>query len=121
MNLSPIELTLYDDEDKEIGKLSRTRIPSYLLDMAIDLQSKFGDEENYQNADALFDFIVEFYGNKITRDELKQKTDLIECMTVLGAVLTRANSLAMEFSKANPPVPSPRKKLKAEMGNGSGT
>lgn len=110
MDLAPIELVLYDDEDKEIGKLSRTRIPSYLLDIAIDLQSKFGDGQSPQNADALFDFIVEFYGNKITRDELKRKTDLLECMAVLRSVLARASGLALEFAQANPRVPSPKKK-----------
>jgi hypothetical protein len=111
METAPIELTLYDNDDKVIGTLSRARIPSYLLDIAIELQSKLTqDEQVPQNTDALFDFIVEFYGNKITRDQLKQQTDLIECMTVLRSVLARASGLALEFAQANPRVPSPKKK-----------
>jgi hypothetical protein len=114
MTTAPIELNLYNENDEVIGTLSRSRIPSYLLDMAIELQSKFAaggqDEGGAQNADALFDFIVEFYGGKITREELKKQTDLIECMAVLRSIITRASGLAMEFAKANPPVPSPKKR-----------
>jgi len=111
MDTAPIELHLYDEEDKIIGTLSRARIPSYLLDYAIDLQSKLSaGNQDPQNSDALFDFIVEFYGTKkITREDLKKQTDLVECMTVLRSVLARASGIALEFAKANPPGPSPNK------------
>jgi hypothetical protein len=110
MNAAPIELNLYNAEDEVTGTLSRSRIPSYLLDMAIELQSKFADESNTQNADALFDFIVEFYGSKVDRETLKKQTDLIECMAVLRAIITRASGLALDFAKANPRGPSPKKR-----------
>jgi hypothetical protein len=111
MDLAPIELNLYNEQDEKVGTLSRIRIPSYLLDMAIDLQNKFAtDKVGAQNADALFDFIVEFYGGKISREDLKKQTDLIECMSVLKSIITRASGLAMDFAKANPPAPSPKKK-----------
>lgn len=109
MDLAPIELNLYDEEDQVVGTLKRSRIPSYLLDSAIDLQKQLAaGEKGQQNTDALFDFIVEFYGQKITRDELKKQTDLLECMNVLRSVLTRASGLALEFAQANPPGPSPK-------------
>lgn len=106
---APIELKLYSENDEVTGTLSRTRIPSYLLDIAINLQNEFS-KDGEPNTDALFDFIVEFYGNKITREELKQKTDLIECMSVLRSVIARAAQLTMEFAKANPRGPSPKKR-----------
>jgi hypothetical protein len=111
MDSAPIELHFYDEEDQVIKTYSRNRIPSYLLDMAINLQEALtADEDGKQNSDALFDFIVEFYGSKFTRDEVKQKTDLMECISVLRSIITRATSLTLEFAKANPPGPSPKKK-----------
>ena len=111
MDIAPIELNFYDEEDQVVATHKRSRIPSYLLDMAIDLQSQLSvDDEGKQNTDALFDFIVEFYGNKFTREEVKQKTDLIECMSVLRSIITRASALTREFAQANPPGPSPKMK-----------
>jgi len=106
---SPIELNLYNDDDEVIDTLRRNRIPSYLLDMAINLQDSFSDQDG-QNTDALFDFIVEFFGNKVSREDLKKQTDLVECLNVLKAIITRASSLTVEFARINPRVPSPKKK-----------
>jgi len=111
MNAAPIELNLYDDNDEVVKTLTRSRIPSYLLDMAIDLQEAFSQADGAKpNADALFGFIAEFFGNKATLEEIKKQTDLIECMSVLQAIIARASALTREFAKANPPVPSPKKK-----------
>ncbi len=111
MDAAPIELKFYDEEDQVIETFRRARIPSYLLDMAIDLQAEFSKEDGEKvNVDALFDFIVEFFGKKFSREDVKQKTDLVECMSVLRSIIARASSLTLEFAKANPPVPSPKKK-----------
>jgi hypothetical protein len=111
MDSAPIELNLYSENDEVIDTLRRSRIPSYLLDMAINLQGAFNTEEGQKpDTNALFDFIVEFFGNKIDRETLKKQTDLIECMAVLQSIITRASVLTREFAKANPPVPSPKKK-----------
>ena len=106
--IAPIELPIYDDDDNVIDTLSRTRIPSYLLDMAIQLQKEF-DAEGGPNNDALFDFVVEFYNKKYDREQIKKGTDLLECMNVLRSIITRASQLTQEFAKANPRVPSPKK------------
>ena len=110
MDTAPIELHLYNEQDEIVDTLRRARIPSYLLDMAIALQETMSSQEGTSQSDALFDFVVEFYGNKISREELKKQTDLIECMAVLRSIITRASALTMEFAKANPPGPSPKKK-----------
>lgn len=110
MDRAPIELHLYNENDEVIDTLRRTRIPSYLLDMAMELQNSFTGEQSPKNADALFNFIVEFYGNKVDLESLKKQTDLIECMSVLRSIITRASGLATEFARANPPGPSPKKK-----------
>lgn len=123
MDVAPIELNFYNEQDEVIETHRRSRIPSYLLDMAINLQHQIKangqessdedaqkQEQKISDADALFDFVVEFYGNKFTREDVKKKTDLIECMAVLRSILARTNQLTRDFAKANPPVPSPKKK-----------
>lgn len=110
MDAAPIELNFYDENDEVTDTHRRSRIPSYLLDMAINLQQQLSAEDGNQSGDLLFDFIVEFYGKKFTREELKQKTDLIECIAVVRSIIARANALTLEFAKANPPGPSPKKK-----------
>ena len=111
METAPIELRIYNDADEVTDTLRRTRIPSYLLDMAIDLQERLtADPDGRVNSDALFDFIVEFYNAKYDREAIKKGTDLIECMAVLQSIITRASALTLEFAKANPRVPSPKKK-----------
>ncbi|MEP7137849.1 MAG: hypothetical protein ABI904_23220 [Chloroflexota bacterium] len=126
MNLAPIELNLYNEQDEVVDTLSRSRIPSYLLDTAIELQKQVNEDS--KNADLLFDFIIEFYGGKrkdgltITRDELKHQTDLMECLSIVRSVLARASGLALEFAgqaNINPTMPpSPRKRSTARA-NGS--
>jgi hypothetical protein len=111
MHAAPIELIFYDEKDQPVETHSRSRIPSYLLDSAINLQIELSKAvDGKSNNDALFDFVVEFYGNKFTREELKQKTDLMECMAVLQSIIVRTSQMAKEFAQANPPVPSPKKK-----------
>lgn len=110
MPLAPIELNLYNVDDEIIGTLSRSRIPSYLLDMAIDLQNSMTADTEKPNSDVLFDFIVEFYGHKVEREDLKQQTDLVECMAVLQSIMTRATQLMAENARQNPQVPSPKRK-----------
>lgn len=109
---APIELKFYNEEDEVEKTFSRNRVPTYLLDTAIALQKEIGkgEETTQEQVDLLFDFIVEFYGNKFTRDELKRKTDLVECMSIVGQVLGRAGALAKQFAVGNPTPPSSKKK-----------
>ena len=106
--------TLYNDQDEIIDTLSRTRIP--------ELPAGYGDRspdtcaeawrepDEKPNSDALFDFIVEFYGHKVEREELKKQTDLAECLAVLQSIITRATQLTMEYARTNPLGPSPKKR-----------
>lgn len=107
---APIELKFYNNEDEVETTHSRNRIPTYMLDSAIALQGAFGEGEPTQDkVDRLYDFIVEFFGNKFSREDLKQKTDLVECMSIIGQILGRANQLALQFA-GNPTVPSRKRK-----------
>lgn len=108
--LQPITLNFYNDQDEIETTHSRNRIPTYLLDSAIALQSDLDDEQPTQEmVNRLYDFIVEFYGQKFSREELKQKTDIVECMSIVGQILGRANQLAQQFA-GNPTPPSRKRK-----------
>ena len=112
--MEPITLKFYTDDDEVESTHSRSRIPTFLLDSAIQVQAglakmKDKNEATAEQLNLLYQFIVEFYGNKFTVDELKQKTDLVECMSIVGQVLGRANQLARQFA-GNPTPPSRKKK-----------
>lgn len=114
-SLPAIEIIFYDDDDAVIATHRRNRIPAYVLDMAIDLGAKLenlGSDDGTPAADQtapLFDFIVELFGNKFTREELKQHADLMDCMSVFRSVLARGNMLATQMAQANPTMPPSRK------------
>jgi hypothetical protein len=112
--MEPITLVFYTDNDEIETTHSRSRIPTYLLDSAIQVQAglakiKGKNEATEEQLNLLYQFVVEFYGNKFTVDDLKQKTDLVECMSVVGQVLGRASQLARQFA-GNPTPPSRKKK-----------
>jgi len=111
--LTPITLNFYTPEDEVEFVHARARIPTYLLDSAIALQQKVAASGQTQEVvDMLYNFIVEFYGNKFTVEELKTKSDLVECFSVIPQVLGRANQIALQFAgqHKNPTIPSPKKK-----------
>ena len=118
IELDAIEIIFYDENDEPMITHRRSRVPAYLLDMAIDLapqMEKLSDEADTRPADErtapLFDFIVEFFGRKFTREELKQHADLIDCMSVFRSVMARANGLMLQMTKENPtPARYPKRK-----------
>jgi hypothetical protein len=116
MALTAIELNFYNDEDEIIETYTRIRVPSYLLDMALDLEKDMGDMDDgrpgSEKTAPLFDFVVEFYGNKFSRDKLKMHTDLGECMSIYQATLGRAYSLMSQQKTADPTLPSRKRKKK---------
>lgn len=107
----PIELKFYDDNDEVLDTHVLHRVKTKFLKNAIRLKKEIGEPESMgeEQIDLLNNFIVEIFGNKFTADELEEKTDLIECYSVLGAIFSRANGLAAQFAK-NPTPPSPKKK-----------
>ena len=117
MSLQPIEIIFYNDDDEVVTTHTRNRIPAYILDMAITLGESLKSLSQVEDTSSaaektapLFDFIVELFGGKFTRDELKRQADLVDCMSVYRSVLARANSLAIEMAHGNPQPPSSKKR-----------
>ena len=108
----PIELKFYDDDDEVVATHTLHRVKTKFLKMAINLKKEIGDkpeEMGEQQVNSLLDFIVGLFGDKFTREDLEDKTDLFECYAVLGQIFGRANSLVKQIAKSNPTVQSPKK------------
>jgi hypothetical protein len=109
---TPVEIIFYNDKDEETARFSAPRIRMKFLKTAIRLAREFGDVSNLteEQADTLFDFIVDLFGGKFTREELEENVDLFEGMAVLQSVLMRANNFATQYARTNPTLQSPKPK-----------
>jgi hypothetical protein len=100
---APIKITLYDPETDEIKKeYSRSFVPWRLLKRAISLSKNLSDinEENItpEDADAIASLVVDVFGDRFSVNELNDGADLGEMMTVLQAIIARAEGIV-----PNPP------------------
>lgn len=107
-----ITLDFYDDDNEKVATHNVVRVKTKLLKTAIRLSNdtSSANEMSEEQADALFDFIVELFGNKFTRAELEEQTDLFECFAVVGNVFARANGMAVQAAKTNPTIAPSRKR-----------
>lgn len=100
----PIELKFYGEDDEVVKTEVLHRVKTKFLKMAIRLKKEIDDPNNMdeKQINALLDFIVGLFGNKFSRDELEDGTDLFECYAVLGQIFGRANALVRQFTGSNP-------------------
>jgi len=104
---TPIEFTLYDDNDEIIATFRRARVPVQFGERAMDLAPQLNGEEGKEVLQALYQLIVEFYSEKFTVEELRKGADLLEMYAVVHAIVARAG----ELMPASPnPFPGSRKK-----------
>ncbi len=90
---TPIELTLYDDNDEIIGIYRRARIPMTFAERAMDLSVQLTDDKGPDQLKAMYQLIVEFFGEKFTVEDLRKGADLLELITVVEAISVRAGGL----------------------------
>ena len=90
---APIELTFYDDQYEPIKTFSKGFVPTGILEAALDLQGI--DQKNLTRDDVqkIYAVVIEFYGNQFSVDELKNQTDLSECLNVIMAIIGRVEML----------------------------
>jgi hypothetical protein len=101
---TPIQFTLYGDDDEVIGTYSRARVPVMFAERAIELSKSIsGDDMGQEQLMALYQIIVDFYGDKFTLDDLRKGADLGELISVLEAISTRAVELMPIRSNPTPP------------------
>ncbi len=92
-----IELKLYDEDNEEKAVYRQSFIPFRLLKEAFKLQKWIQELQDPQNIDPevvdnLGDFVVAFFGNKFTRDELMDGAELDEVMTVITQIVSKIDN-----------------------------
>ena len=89
---TPMKLTLYDPETQEEKKtFTQMFVPWKLLKAAVRLSKSLNVEElNEADVDAVAALVVETFGNRFTVDELNQGADIGEMITVMNAIVGRA-------------------------------
>jgi hypothetical protein len=124
MLLTPIKITLYDSKTQETIKeysqsiitfdmLLRASQLSTVLDSPKKKERKWWmwwEKEISKEADqinALMELVVEFFSNQFSVEELRKGADITEVMSVMKAIMGRANALSL----GNPTPPrQPRQK-----------
>ncbi|MBP7212734.1 MAG: hypothetical protein KBA03_00735 [Anaerolineaceae bacterium] len=101
-----INLKLYGENDEVEAEYNRSFVPFRLLKKASQMMKtiqNFGDDMENISEDAidqLADFVVEFFGNKFSRDDLMDKADMGEIMAVVTAI-----TMKMSGTSPNPTPP----------------
>lgn len=99
-----IELVLYDEDSEPKATYRQSFVPFRLLKEAVKLQEYVSDMQDPQKTkpetiDNLADFVVAFFGNKFSREELMDGAELSEVMTVITQIVAKING------DANPTLP----------------
>jgi hypothetical protein len=102
---TPIQFTLYGDDDEAIKTYSRARVPVMFAERAIELSTSItGDNLGQDQLMALYQIVVDFYGGQFTVEDLRKGADLGELISVLEAISTRAVELMPSRPNLPPPV-----------------
>jgi 23S rRNA G2069 N7-methylase RlmK/C1962 C5-methylase RlmI len=101
--LTPLKITLYDPKTNEVKKeFSRSFVPWRILKKAIQLSKTLAnlDQTDITEADvdAIAGLVVDVFGDQFTVAELNDGADLSEMMTVLQAIIAKAEGMV-----PNPP------------------
>ncbi|RPH60010.1 MAG: hypothetical protein EHM81_07110 [Chloroflexi bacterium] len=97
MPKAPIELTLYDDADEPIIKLSRVTVPWGILKKAVRLSKTLTqkpEDISDEQIDELTDLVVMIFGEeKVTRDDLEKRADVNDMINVIQSIVSRGRGL----------------------------
>lgn len=84
----PIELKFYDDNNEVIASYTRSHLPFRMVRRAAEIEKTRGDGA-VEGIDAIAAFLVEFFGDVFTVEELYDHTDAQEVMTCFRAIMGR--------------------------------
>jgi hypothetical protein len=91
---TPIQFTLYGDDDEVIKTYMRARVPVMFAERAIELSNSLtGDSMGQDQLMALYQIVVDFYSGQFTVEDLRKGADLGELIAVIEAISTRAVEL----------------------------
>jgi hypothetical protein len=95
---NPLKLTLYDPKTNEVRKeFVRSFVPWRLLKKAIQLSKSLAnlDENNLteEDVDSIASLVVDAFSDQFTLAELNDGADLAEMMTVMKAIVSKAQGI----------------------------
>lgn len=96
LQLTPIEITLYGENDEPIKTYSKSVIRWGVLKKATKLANQIresGDNAFNEDYDAISAFVCMLFDNAFTAAELEAGADVSEIMSCFRAVINRANAL----------------------------
>lgn len=90
---SPIEITLYDENDEPVKTYTRTKIKWGMFKKALSLQNL--DDKNMSDEDfgKISGFVCELFGNQFSKKQLEDGADVSEIFAVFQSVFARATSI----------------------------
>lgn len=97
---TPMVIRLYD-VDNEFQEFTRLFVPWKLLKVAVRLSKELSldpDNISEEDADALASLVVEVFGNQFSIDDLNEKADITDMISVLKTIVNKATG-------SNPTLP----------------
>jgi hypothetical protein len=91
---TPIQITLYGNEDEVKGNYSRSIIPWGIMKRAIKLAKSFDQNDlKEEDIDTLAGLVVDAFGNQFSIEDLNNGADLGEMVTILNTIVAKAGGL----------------------------
>jgi hypothetical protein len=119
---TPIEITLYNKDSEPAGTYSQSVITFDMLMRASKLEEMLEDQpegkkkmwwwlpwvkeknEYEKQINLLMTFVADFFANQFTPKQLRKGADVAEVMSVVRAIMARANQI-VETNPTKPPRP----------------
>ncbi len=103
MSGTPIEIVLYDSDDKPIKTYTKSIVPWGILKKAIKLAKGLDiDNMSEESFDELTAFVVAAFGDRFSTKDLDDGADITDMITVLTMIMSKAEAL---MPKTNPTPP----------------
>ncbi len=93
MASAPIELNFYD-ENCEVIATHRTFLKFGILEEAVQLESAVEGKSPDEVFDIIARFVVKLFGGKFGVDDLREKAEMTEVLSILPSITARANEFA---------------------------
>jgi len=98
---TPMVIRLYDD-DNEYKEFTRLFVPWKLLKLSVRLAKELNldpDNMTEEDIDALSGLVVEVFGNQFSIEDVNNKADVSDMISVLHTIIAKATG------NANPTLP----------------
>ncbi len=88
---TPMQITLYNEDNEVVGTFTRLFVPWKLLKAAVRLAKKLDlSNMSEEDVDDLAGLVVEVFGNKFSIEDLSNGADISEMVAVLNTIIAKA-------------------------------